>query len=125
VLGVRVSERKYDMAALQAERRLAAQIAAHESWAHTPDRAARTAPARAALDAKFENQVDPDGILAPDERAKRAAHARRAHYQRLALKSAKARRQSRELSAVARSADVELRTLEAVIANGDRITNVL
>ena len=40
-------------------RRLAAQVAAHESWASTSDRAARTAKARAALQARFENEVDP------------------------------------------------------------------
>ena len=39
-------------------RRLAAQVAAHESWANTSDRAARTAKARAALQARFENDVE-------------------------------------------------------------------
>jgi hypothetical protein len=75
-----------------AERRLRAQLAAHESWAQTPDRTARTSNARAALEAKFERQVDPEGILPPDERARRAESARKAHYARLALASAKARR---------------------------------
>jgi hypothetical protein len=74
------------------ERTLRSQIAAHESWAHTPDRAARTAPARRAMFEKFERQVDPDGTLLPAERAKRAENARKAHYKRLALKSAQARR---------------------------------
>jgi hypothetical protein len=41
---------------------------------------------------KFERQVDPSGTLTPAERAKRAAHARKAHFKRLALKSAQARR---------------------------------
>lgn len=90
------------------ERRLAASIAAHESWAKTPDRTARTAPARAALDRKFETQVDPDGTLPPDERARRAEHARKAHFQRLALKSAKARRRSREAASEADAAESEL-----------------
>lgn len=90
------------------ERRLAAQIAAHESWAHTSDRSARTAPARAALLARFEAQVDPDGALPPDERARRAEHARKAYFQRLALKSARARRRSRELAAEADEAAAEL-----------------
>lgn len=76
----------------QDHRSLASSIAAHESWANTPDRAARTAPARAALMAKFEREVDPDGTLPPDERARRAEHKRKAYFQRLALKSAKARR---------------------------------
>jgi hypothetical protein len=76
----------------QSERTIRAQIAAHESWAHTEDRAARTANARKAMLDKFERQVDPDGKLAPAERAKRAEHARKAHFKRLALKSARARR---------------------------------
>jgi hypothetical protein len=75
-----------------AERTLRSQIAAHESWANTEDRTARTAKARKALDDKFERQVDPDGILPPAERAKRAEHARKAHYLRMALKSAATRR---------------------------------
>jgi hypothetical protein len=76
------------------ERTLRAQIAAHQSWAHTEDRAARTANARKALLDKFEEQVDPNQELAPAERAKRAEHARKAHYKRLALKSAQARRRN-------------------------------
>lgn len=74
------------------ERSLRATIAAHESWARTPDRAARTANARKAALDRFEKQVDPDGILPPAERAKRAEHARKAYFIRLALKSAQARR---------------------------------
>ncbi|MGH3574069.1 MAG: hypothetical protein ACRDUW_19985 [Pseudonocardiaceae bacterium] len=42
--------------------------------------------------ARFERQVDPDNTLAPAERARRAEAARRAHMQRLALASSKARR---------------------------------
>jgi hypothetical protein len=75
-----------------AERSLRAQIAAHESWAQTADRSARTANARRAMLDKFERQVDPDGVLPPAERAQRAEHARKAHFKRLALKSAQARR---------------------------------
>ena len=56
-------------------RRLAAQVAAHESWASTSDRAARTAKARAALQARFENEVDPHRVLDPEERARRTAVA--------------------------------------------------
>lgn len=69
-----------------------ASIASHESWAKTPDRAARTAPARAAMMAKFEQEVDPHNELSPQERAKRAENAKSAYYRRLALKSARARR---------------------------------
>ena len=40
-----------------ASRSLQARIAAHESWARTADRAARTAPARAGLDARFQREA--------------------------------------------------------------------
>ncbi|MER6973574.1 hypothetical protein ABT304_21095 [Nocardioides sp. NPDC000445] len=60
------------------------RIGAHLKWANTADRTAATAPARAALDQKFLDQADGD----PD----RAAHLRKAHFQRLALKSAASRR---------------------------------
>lgn len=75
-----------------AERSLRAQIAAHESWARTDDRSARTANARRAMLDRFERQVDPDRKLPPAERAKRAEHARKAYFARLALASARARR---------------------------------
>ena len=82
------------------ERTLVARIAAHESWARTTDRTARTAPARAGLDAKFLAAADGDPL--------RAAHLRKAHFARLALKSAKARRKGAALLAEADAADVEL-----------------
>lgn len=77
---------------MSADRSQLANIAAHSRWSQTDDRTAATAPARAGLQRKFELQVDPDGVLAPEERAKRAESARRAHFQRLALKSAQSRR---------------------------------
>lgn len=96
--------------ASQTERSLVGQIAAHESWARTPDRAARTAPARAALMAKFEAEVDPDGLLSPEERARRAEHKRKAYFQRLALRSARARR-ARAIVADGEAAEAELAAL--------------
>ena len=66
------------------EASLRGRIAAHESWANTDDRTARTAPARAALDRKFLDQAGGDSV--------KAANLRKAHYARLALKSAQARR---------------------------------
>lgn len=59
------------------------RIGAHISWANTANRTARTAPARAALEQKFLDQADGDPV--------RAAHLKKAHFQRLALKSAQAR----------------------------------
>lgn len=80
------------MSLTPSERVLRAQIAAHESWAHTEDRPARTAKARKAMLDRFERQVDPNSELSPDERARRAEHARKAYFARLAFKSAQARR---------------------------------
>lgn len=73
------------------KRALAGSIGAHESWARTEDRSARTANGRRAFLERFEREVDPDGKLDPTERALRAEHLRKAHFQRLALASAKAR----------------------------------
>ncbi len=95
-------------AAVASERVLLASIAAHESWAQTPDRTARTAPARRALMARFERQVDPDGTLPPAERAIRAEHARKAYFARLALKSARARRRIGEATEDLAAAEAEL-----------------
>lgn len=72
-------------------RRMRARLGAFESWARTEDRTARTWPARKAALDRFERQVDPDGVLTSQERAKRAEWARKAYMQRLALKSAAAR----------------------------------
>ena len=73
-------------------RTMRARLAAHESWARTSDRSARTAPAREAAWNRFEREVDPEGKLDPQERARRAEHARKAYFLRLAMKSAQARR---------------------------------
>jgi hypothetical protein len=77
---------------MPSDKQIYASIGAHESWARTVDRTARTANGRRAALDRFEKQVDPDGVLTPAERAIRADHAMRAHMKRLALKSAQARR---------------------------------
>lgn len=74
-----------------AKRRAAAKVAAHTRWAHEDDRRAATQAARDGLQRKFEDQVDPDRRLDPQERARRAESAKRAHYTRLAQKSAESR----------------------------------
>lgn len=74
------------------ERALIARIAAATRWAHEPNRADATKAGRNAFASKFEREVDPDGILDPAERAKRAASLRSAYFSRLALQSAQARR---------------------------------
>jgi len=69
----------------------AAEMAAHESWSRTPDRAARTAPARKAQLDRFKDLVDPDGTMPESVREEMAESARKAHYRRMAMKSAKVR----------------------------------
>ena len=51
-----------------------------------------TGAARRAFLDRFEREVDPQGVLPPEERARRATAARKAYFARLALKSAAARR---------------------------------
>ncbi len=77
-----------------AQRSLQARMAVHRSWAFTPDRQARTAPARAAADARFERMVDPDGVLPEMERRLRADSARKAYFAELGMKSVKARQRA-------------------------------
>ena len=73
------------------DRVLRARIAAHLLHAQISDPAEHTAPARAAFLSRFEREVDPDGVLDPEERARRAEHAKKAYFLKLALASRKAR----------------------------------
>ena len=82
------------------ERSAIASIAAHESWAKTDDRPARTQAARDAMWRRFLEQAGGDPV--------RAENLRQAHYKRLALKSAQARR----LRAEADQAAAELSELD-------------
>ena len=75
-----------------AERSMRARIGAYSLHAQRDGREI-TAQARASFLGRFEREVDPDGVLTPEERAKRAKAARSAYFTRLALKSAKKRRQ--------------------------------
>jgi len=54
-----------------------------------------TAAARKAFLAKFETDVDPQGLLPEDERQRRAGAARKAYFARLGLKSAQVRRKKK------------------------------
>ncbi|GAA0989169.1 hypothetical protein Q7689_11310 [Nocardiopsis tropica] len=69
-----------------------ASLAAHTSWARTPVRAERLAPANRAREQKWEQQVDPDGSMKPADRARAAASARSAYYRRLSMAGVEARR---------------------------------
>jgi hypothetical protein len=76
-----------------AERSLRARLAAHTM--HTQhDARETTAAARAAFLARFEAEVDPDGVLTPEERRRRAEHARSAYFTRIAFQRAKSARRA-------------------------------
>ena len=70
---------------------LSASIGAHCLHSRYDSRET-TRAARAAFLDRFEREADPDGVLNPDERRRRASHLKKAYFLRLALKSAKARR---------------------------------
>jgi hypothetical protein len=74
---------------------MAAKVAIHTRWSNTGDRAAATAPARRGFRARFERQVDPEGLLAADERERRIDHAIAAYMTRLALNRENAKREKR------------------------------
>lgn len=57
----------------------------------THDPKETTKPARRAFEESFLRKVDPDGVLPVEERERRAAALRKAHFINLARKSAKAR----------------------------------
>ncbi len=90
-----------------------AKIAANTHWSKVPDRAARTAGARSVFLQKFEREVDPDGVMSPADRAKAAENARKAHFQRLARRSAQARKRAAAATAEAEVAEAEFAEAEA------------
>ena len=77
-----------------AERSQRARLAAHVLHSRY-DSKALTQPAREAMERRFLDEVDPDRILPEGERSRRADHARKAYFTRLALKSAAARKARR------------------------------
>ena len=70
------------------ERKLRAKAAAYALHAQG---GTSTKAGTAAFLARFEREVDPDGVLDPVERARRADFARKAHMTTLAFKSARAK----------------------------------
>ena len=76
-----------------AQRALHARLAAHAKWAKTNPVEGTAKARKAALD-RFEREVDPEGLLDPSERSRRAEHAKKAYFLGLALKSAAARKKA-------------------------------
>ena len=83
------------MAMSPEQRTQRARIAALTRWSRE-DPGPATAKARAGYDAKWEHQVDPDGVLPEPERHRRATAAMKAHMATLAFRSAKARSRKQE-----------------------------
>lgn len=77
------------------EARQRGALGAHVRWSRESDRSAATAAARAAALSRFEREVDPDGVLSPEERAVRARHAKAAHMRRMSMAAAKARKSAK------------------------------
>jgi hypothetical protein len=67
-----------------------ARIAALTRWSREDPKAHAERMQEGLMD-RFRREVDPDGALPEAERERRATAARRAHMQRLALASSKAR----------------------------------
>jgi hypothetical protein len=70
------------------------QIGGLTAWSRN-DAATMVGPAHRGFRARFERQVDPDGVLDPAERERRADRARKAYMLRLSARSAEARRKSK------------------------------
>jgi len=102
---------------------LRGRVAAHASWANTPDPTARTAPGRKAFNDRFEKQVDPDGVLAAEERARRASSARKAYFSALALKSSTARRRAVEARMQAVKLDAQAIRAETELAGSNEVAS--
>jgi hypothetical protein len=76
------------------QRVMRARLAAHESWANTPDRSARTAAGHKASPASVDywlDRVDPDRTMSPEARRQAAEAKRNAHMARLAFKASRTR----------------------------------
>lgn len=76
---------------LPQDRVLRARLAAHTRWSQQDPRAG-TQKARETFLRSFLDVVDPERRLPEDERLRRAESARKAHFTKLALASARSRR---------------------------------
>jgi hypothetical protein len=82
---------------MPSHRQTISRLGGYSSWANTPDRPARTRPARAASPASVEYflaRLDAERFAGATDAQKLAAaeSARKAYFARMAMKSAKARR---------------------------------
>lgn len=98
------------------QRTMRARMGAHKSWAKTVDRTARTAPARRASLARFERQVDPDGTLPAEVRARMAEQAERAWMLEMSYRASVARTKAAEARRKAKQLDADASAAEAALA---------
>jgi len=97
------------MALSTSERALRGRIGAYAQHAkHDPRKT--TEAARASFLARFEAEVDPEGKLPTEERKRRAEYARKAYFAKLALASARARREQKERTSRSNSTRIEDKT---------------
>lgn len=101
-------------------RALQARAAAHTRWGNTTDRASGTAAAREAAESRFLRQVREEHPDLDDRTARELAESRRrAHFVKLAIASAaarKARREAHRARSRARGLDAQADTIEAELA---------
>jgi hypothetical protein len=76
-------------------RSVAARIGAYSRWATCEDRTAALAPALKAFNDKWSRLADPNNELSEFERTRRGEALKKAHFQRMALASAKSRARKR------------------------------
>lgn len=88
------------------ERSLHASLAANARWsrAGSEERKAQGRTAHAGLIAKLTREIDPDGVLPPEELAARLKNAKSAHYQRMALRKHVLERKRKEKASKAAGA---------------------
>jgi len=77
-----------------AERSLRGRIGAYKLYARHDPREL-TSRVRAVFLSRFEEEVDPEGVLPGEEWLRRAEATKKAYFTRLALKSSSARRMKR------------------------------
>jgi hypothetical protein len=100
------------------ERRIRSRIAAYAKHAQHDPRES-TAPAVAAMFAKYEALADPQGTLDPTERRRRARHLIHADLARAQLAKLKRERESREAAADAALAQQLATTVPGGRADAD------
>jgi hypothetical protein len=76
----------------KAEASLRGQIGGYKGWSNTPDRKARAERGHETRLRKLEAEVDPDGVMSPEDRRKAAINRRKADMAALAFKASKKRR---------------------------------